>query len=55
MFIGWMDDCSYNNPYMCQISAHFLSCATEEKNNKKAITSIADKPFRSLRVGEFQM
>jgi len=50
-----MDDCSYNNPYMCQISAYFLSCATEEKSKKKAITSIADKPFRSLRVGEFQM
>lgn len=49
-----MDDCSCNNPYMCQISAYFLACATE-KNKKKAIISIADKPFRSLRVGEFQM
>ena len=50
-----MDDPSYNNPYMCQTSTYFLACATEEKNNKKAITSIADKPFRSLRVGKFQI
>ena len=48
-----MDDPSYNNPYMCQTSTYFLAYATE-KNNKKAITSIADKPFRSLRVGKFQ-
>lgn len=49
-----MVDRSYNNPYMCQTSTYFLACATEE-NKKKAVTSIADKPFRSLRVGKFQI
>lgn len=34
---------------------YFPSCASEGKNKKKAVTSSADKPFRSLIVGKLQI
>lgn len=34
---------------------YFPLCASEGKNKKKAVTSSADKPFRSLIVGKLQI